>query len=234
MSRKIIVSTLVLIALIPFGALSKGINNFNQAKAAAVKINQGAQTFYCGCNIRWQGKKGAPDLQSCGYQIRKSELRAQRIEWEHVMPAWQFGHLRQCWQDGGRKSCAKDEGYRRIETDLHNLQPSIGEVNGDRNNFMYSQWNGGEGQYGRCEMKVDFKAKAAEPPALARGAIARTYFYMRDRYQLNLSRQQTQLFTAWSKQYPASRWECERDDRIAQVQGNHNPYVQQACAQRKS
>ncbi|SUH35021.1 endonuclease I [Salmonella enterica subsp. enterica] len=49
---------------------------------------------------------------------------------------------------------------------MHNLQPAIGEVNGDRGNFMYSQWNGGEGQYGQCAMKVDFKAKLAErPPA---------------------------------------------------------------------
>ena len=88
-----------------------------------------------------------------------------------------------------------------MESDMHNLQPAVGEVNGDRGNFMYSQWNGGEGQYGQCTMKVDFKDKIAEPPARARGAIARTYFYMRDRYQLNLSRQQTQLFTAWNKQY---------------------------------
>lgn len=79
---------------------------------------------------------------------------------------------------------------------MHNLQPAIGEVNGDRGNFMYSQWNGGEGQYGQCAMKVDFKAKLAEPPARARGAIARTYFYMRDQYQLKLSRQQTQLLTS--------------------------------------
>src|SRR5476651_1551779 len=215
MSRKIVVSALIFTALLSLSALSKGINNFTQAKAEAVKINQGAQTFYCGCDISWQGKKGTPDLQSCGYQVRKSELRAQRIEWEHVMPAWQFGHLRQCWQEGGRKSCTKDDGYGQIETD------------------MYTQWNGGEGQYGRCEMKIDFKAKAAEPPARARGAIARTYFYMRDRYQLNLSRQQTQLFTAWDRQYPVSGWECERDNRIANVQGNHNPYVLQACQQRK-
>lgn len=112
------------------------------------------------------------------------------------MPAWQFGHQRQCWQEGGRKNCAKDPEYRKMESDMHNLQPAVGEVNGDRGNFMYSQWNGGEGQYGQCTMKVDFKDKIAEPPARARGAIARTYFYMRDRYQLNLSRQQTQLFTA--------------------------------------
>jgi hypothetical protein len=43
-----------------------------------------------------------------------------------------------------------------------------GEVNGDRGNFMYSQWNGGEGQYGQC-MKVDLKIKSPSPlPALAR------------------------------------------------------------------
>ncbi len=27
--------------------------------------------------------------------------------------------------------------------------------------------------------------------------------------------------------YPVTDWECERDERIAKVQGNHNPYVQQ-------
>lgn len=121
-----------------------------------------------------------------------------------------------------------------MESDMHNLQPAVGEVNGDRGNFMYSQWNGGEGQYGQCTMKVDFKDKIAEPPARARGAIARTYFYMRDRYQLNLSRQQTQLFTARNKQYPVTARECERDERIAKVQGNHNPYVQQACQRKRA
>ncbi|EIC82508.1 deoxyribonuclease I [Serratia sp. M24T3] len=205
------------------------INNFSQAKAAAVKINHDAPTFYCGCKVSWNGKKGTPDLQSCGYVPRKSAQRASRIEWEHVVPAWEFGHQRQCWQKGGRKNCAKDAGYRQIETDLHNLEPSIGEVNGDRNNFQYSQWNSPADQYGHCEMKVDFKAKVAEPPVRARGAIARTYFYMRDRYNLSLSRQQTQLFNAWNKLYPVTPWECERDNRIAVVQGNHNNYVQQAC-----
>lgn len=174
------------------------------------------------------------DLASCGYKVRKNENRASRIEWEHVVPAWQFGHQRQCWQDGGRKNCAKDPVYRKMESDMHNLQPAVGEVNADRGNFMYGQWNGGEGQYGRCEMKIDFKAKLAEPPASARGVIARTYFYMRDQYQLTLSRQQTQLFTAWDKLYPVTDWECTRESRIAQVQGNHNPYVQRACMARKS
>ncbi|MBH3023480.1 deoxyribonuclease I [Serratia ureilytica] len=227
---------ILFMAVFAAGAVqAHGINNFSQAKAAAAKINRDAPgSFYCGCRIDWQGKKGIPDLAGCGYQVRKNAQRAQRIEWEHVVPAWQFGHQLQCWQDGGRKNCNKDATYRQIETDLHNLQPAIGEVNGDRNNFMYSQWNGGAGQYGQCPMKGDFKNKQAEPPARARGAIARTYFYMRDRYQLRLSRQQTQLFEVWNRQYPVSQWECQREARIAKVQGNHNPYIQQACQQRKS
>lgn len=221
--------------LSPLAAYSFSLNNyhqnsFGQAKEYAAKLNADAPgSFYCGCKIVWKGKKGIPDLASCGYQVRKNANRAKRIEWEHVVPAWTFGHQRQCWQKGGRKQCAKDAGYRRIETDLHNLQPAIGEVNGDRGNFMYSQWNGSERQYGQCEMKIDFKNKLAEPPARARGAIARTWLYMRDRYQISLSKQQTQLMNAWNKLYPATPWECERDNRIAKVQGNPNPYVQQAC-----
>lgn len=233
MSRKTLLLLTLLVA--PLSAYSLSFtnyhqNNFSQAKAYAAQINADAPAdFYCGCKISWHGKKGVPDLNSCGYSVRKNANRAERIEWEHVMPAWEFGHQRQCWQNGGRKSCSKDADYRRIESDLHNLQPAIGEVNGDRNNFQYSQWNGGEQQYGQCGMKVDFKQKLAQPPERARGAIARTYFYMRDQYHLRLSRQQTQLFTAWDKQYPVTSWECERDNRIAKVQGNHNSYVQQAC-----
>ena len=233
MSRKMICAVALLLSPLAAQAIALNNyhqNNFQQAKTFAAAINADAPgSFYCGCKISWQGKKGIPDLNSCGYQVRKNANRAGRIEWEHVMPAWEFGHQRQCWQNGGRKNCSKDADYRRIESDLHNLQPAIGEVNGDRGNFAYSQWNGGEQQYGQCAMKVDFKNKQAEPPARARGAIARTYFYMRDQYHLRLSRQQTQLFTVWDKLYPVSSWECERDQRIARAQGNHNPYVQQAC-----
>ncbi|GKX60577.1 deoxyribonuclease I [Leminorella grimontii] len=204
--------------------------SFSQAKRLAVEIHkEKALTFYCGCKIRWQGKKGIPDLKSCGYKIRHNEERARRIEWEHVVPAWQFGHQRQCWQNGGRKNCTKDPVYNVMETDLHNLQPSIGEVNDDRSNFRFEQWNGLGEQYGQCQMKIDFKDRAVEPPERARGAIARTYFYMRDRYRLTLSKQQAELFRVWDMLYPATSWECERNRRILQVQGNDNPYVTKRC-----
>lgn len=67
----------------------------------------------------------------------KENLRAKRIEWEHVMPAHNFAHHLPCWKEGGRKACKKDKTFKTMEADMHNLVPEIGEVNADRSNFRY-------------------------------------------------------------------------------------------------
>ncbi|XBC40611.1 MAG: endonuclease [Buchnera aphidicola (Nurudea yanoniella)] len=210
----------------------RNYKNFYHAKLEAQKINFYApSSFYCGCKISWIKKRGTPQLKSCGYKIRKNAIRAHRIEWEHVVPAWKFGHLQACWKKGGRKNCSNNENYEKIETDLHNLQPVIGEINADRSNFEYGQLkNETKYQYGYCSMKIDFKNKIAEPPNASKGAIARTYFYMNEKYQLNISKKQMKLFYEWDKKYPVSSWECKRDNLISNVQGNHNPYVYHNCA----
>ncbi|MGB2079810.1 MAG: endonuclease [Vibrio sp.] len=208
-------------------------SSFSQAKRLSTEIYAISKqpSFYCGCDIQWENKKGQPDLKSCGYKVRKQEKRAARIEWEHVVPAWQFGHQLQCWQKGGRKECSKNNPqFKTMEGDMHNLTPAIGEVNGDRSNYNFSQWNGSRGvSYGRCDMQVDFKGRSVMPPERSRGAIARTYLYMNQKYQFALSSSQKKLMQAWDKTYPASSWECERDEKIAKVQGNHNPFVLSNC-----
>jgi len=211
-----------------FSALAQ---DFNQAKRQGVTLYRDHPvTFYCGCTIRYEGKRMLPDWESCGYVPRKQPKRAARIEWEHIMPAWEFGHQRQCWQQGGRKNCAKsDEGFRQMEGDLHNLVPAIGEVNGDRANYRFQQWNGVAGQYGACPMVVDFAKRRAQPPEASRGAIARAYLYMAQRYDLRIAEQQLKLFNAWNKQYPADAWECQRNRRIAQLQGQVNPFITEQC-----
>ena len=208
--------------------------NFSDAKRKAQKIYRDLpmRSFYCGCDIRLNGKRWEVDLPSCGYQVRKRAERAERIEWEHLVPAWEFGHQLQCWQQGGRKACAgNDKQFMRMEADLHNLVPAIGEVNGDRSNFRFSQWNGQRGQYGQCDMAIDFKGRRAQPPAHARGAIARSYLYMKQTYGLKIASAQLKLFEAWDKSYPVDTIECQRDALIAKTQGNHNPFVSRGCAQ---
>ncbi|MCV6612354.1 MAG: endonuclease [Amphritea sp.] len=201
-------------------------SSFSKSKRILAELYQEQQeTFYCSCSYEAQGKKLRPDWDSCGYQPRKNANRASRIEWEHVVPAWAFGHQRQCWQNGGRKACHKDPEFRRMEADLHNLVPAVGEVNGDRSNFSFAQLEGEQRRYGQCDMEVDFKARKVEPPAHRRGDIARTYFYMRDQYGLVISRKQQQLFTAWHRLDPVDDWEIRRNKLISAVQGNGNPYI---------
>ncbi|QNS02073.1 MAG: endonuclease [Buchnera aphidicola (Pentalonia nigronervosa)] len=210
---------------------TNNIKSFYYAKTEAIKIHKNAPgSFYCGCKIVWKEKKGIPILSSCGYKIRKNKNRATRIEWEHVMPAWQFGNKEKCWKTGGRKKCMENKKYENIASDLHNLQPSIGEINSDRSNFMYGKIDKNIQQYGRCQMKIDFKKKIAEPPARARGAIARTYFYMSKKYKIYLSKQQKIMFTKWNKEFPVTPWECKREKIIFQKQGNHNEYVRKQCS----
>jgi deoxyribonuclease I len=214
--------------------------SFRSAKTTANKIYQThLKTFYCGCDLKPIGRKNklTPDMKACGYKPRVSitrkgnpNQRAKRIEWEHVFSAWSFGNQRQCWKKGGRKNCSKNDPiFKQMESDLHNLTPAIGELNGDRSNFRFAMLPGEPRKYGTCDFEVDFKSRKTEPPENIRGDIARINFYMRDQYQLILSKSQTQLFTAWGKQDPVSKWECRRDGLITGVQGNSNPYVSNQC-----
>ncbi len=198
--------------------------NFQAAKQVAWQIHADDQrTFYCGC--RYEGSR--VDLASCGYQPRKNAQRASRLEWEHVVPAWVIGHQRQCWQKGGRSHCsANDPVFARAEADLHNLVPAIGEVNGDRSNYPFTdRLAANPSQYGQCAMVVDFRSRKAMPPEHTRGAIARTYLYMHEHYQLRMSKQDRQLYEAWHRMYPASEQERRRNQAIACEMGWGNPWV---------
>ncbi|MEW9862252.1 endonuclease [Pseudomonas putida] len=214
-------------------ALANPPATFTEAKVVAkqkVYLDQASSAMgdlYCGCKWTWVGKSGGRiDAASCGYQTRKQQNRAERTEWEHIVPAHTFGNQRQCWKNGGREHCVdNDPVFRAMEADLFNLYPAVGEVNGDRSNFNYGMVTGNAGEYGQCTTKVDFVQRTAEPRDEVKGLVARTTFYMFDRYKLNMSRQQQQLLMAWDKQHPVSAWEKERDRRIAAIMGHANPFV---------
>ncbi|MEJ6474950.1 endonuclease [Pseudoalteromonas piscicida] len=200
---------ILLLSLFAFTAHAQSFTSFYQAKQYLSKqVSDETRTLYCGCNIKKQEKKLVPDTASCGYTPRlpytrsgKVNARAHRIEWEHIVSAWEFGHQLQCWQDGGRKHCRKvSEQFRKMEADIHNLAPAIGEVNGDRSNFRFGMLPSTEAKYGACPVKIDFKLRRIEPPHYARKRIAEAYFYMEKTYGLKISAQQRKLFTAWQKQ----------------------------------
>ena len=199
--------------------------SFSESKKLLKEIYKDHQTtFYCGCKYNPLDKDNMIDRNSCGYVPRneltkkgKENERANRIEWEHIMPAENFGRHLACWKDGGRKACSKDPIFNKMEADMHNLVPAIGELNADRSNFRYGADKPKVGMYGECKFEVDFDANRAYVRDEIKGDIARAYLYMSKTYNINLSDQERKLMEAWNKQDPIDEWEIEKNKRIENI-----------------
>lgn len=240
--RKVLLSALLAALLLPALTLAAGNttnDSFSKAKKMLGQVYADHRvTFYCGATYDERGNVTLPD----GFETPKHEKRADRIEWEHALPAENFGQTFVEWREGspecvdnrgkafkGRKCAEKvNPEYRMMQADMYNLYPAIGAVNAMRSNFNYQMLAGEPATFGTCDMKI--ADRKAEPPARARGQIARTYFYMQDAYsRYHMSRQQEQLMGAWDRQHPVDAWECSRAKRIEAMQGNENKFVKQPC-----
>jgi deoxyribonuclease-1 len=234
MKKLSLIPVLLLLLLIPaicFAGSSntqRGNNwnqSFNKAKRTLERqvYFDHRETIYCGAEFTADKQVIPPQ----GFSTSKYSKRAKRIEWEHVVPAENFGRSFTEWRDGdsrcvdkrgksfkGRKCAEKvNTEYRYMQSDLYNLYPAIGAVNAMRQNYNFT-------------MLPDIENSKAEPPVESRGRIARTYKYMEWAYpRYKMSKPQRKLMDAWDKMYPTSQWECVRAKRIQQIQGSKNPFV---------
>lgn len=121
-----------------------------------------------------------------------------------------------------------------MESDLYNLVPAIGEVNGRRSNYSMAIIPGEAREFGACD--VEIAGRKIEPRPEIRGDVARIYFYMAKAYPGRgiISRKNRKLFAAWDKADPVDEWECKRAKMIARVQGNVNGVVMSRCRARKA
>jgi deoxyribonuclease-1 len=191
------------------------------------------------------------DLAACGYVPARDAARAERIEWEHAVPAAAFGHTFAEWREGhpkcldgrgkafrGRK-CARiaSAEFSRIEADLHNLFPVVGEVNGLRSDFPMGLAAEGASvddsarsrastfRFGACQSAIEHGVFM--PRREVRGDLARAYKYMDASYPERhlVDDAHRAIFDAWSAEDPPDAWERERNKRIAARQGNPNPFI---------
>ena len=170
---KVFLSITISLLFIPLVVLSQNttITSFSKSKKQLAKVYQDNPiTLYCGCSF--EDKK--PNFSSCGYIPKKNNKRANRIEWEHVVPAYTFGIFFSEWTVGHPK-CVKKNGkkykaqrctskvnkeFMKMEADMFNLFPAIGEVNGLRSNYPMTIIEGEEREFGKCD--VEFKRSKVE------------------------------------------------------------------------
>ncbi|MCF7498013.1 endonuclease [Vibrio sp. L5-1] len=237
--KRAFVTTVLLFPLYVFA----GNNHIESFSTAKKQLEQSVyfdhrKTLYC--NASFDGQKFI--IPPPGFKSDKYEKRAKKVEWEHVVPAENFGRTFIEWREGdelcvnskgqaykGRRCANKaNQEYRLMQSDLYNLFPAIGSVNAMRSNYNFTMLPNEQSDFGLCAMKIS--ERKVEPPMSARGRIARTYLYMEETYaRYNMSKQQRQLMMAWDKQFPVSTWECKRADRIELIQGNVNTILKKRC-----
>ena len=129
---------ILLLTLLPIVQLWGADASFTASKRLLKTVYEEHQrTFYCDCSYSYENKGNMIDRDSCGYLPRnpktkkgKENQRARRIEWEHVMPAENFGRHLPCWKEGGRQHCREVSAtFREMEADMMNLVPAVGELN---------------------------------------------------------------------------------------------------------
>jgi deoxyribonuclease-1 len=194
-------------------------------------------TLYCAASYDAGGNISLPE----GFVAAQHSSRALRMEWEHIVPAENFGRSFREWREGhplctrdGKafkgRSCAEkaSKEYRRMHADMHNLAPAIGAVNAARKNHNFALLPEATSAFGSCPVKI--LGNKVEPPERARGLIARSYLYMQAAYpRYKMGRPQRQLMEAWNRAYPPDAWECTRARRIAALQGNANEVTERRC-----
>ena len=160
-------------------AANQEIDSFNKAKRLLETqvYNNHRTTIYCGAEFGPDKKVMPPK----GFITAKYINRSKKIEWEHVVPAENFGRTFTEWRDGhklcvngkrkpfkGRRCAEKvNTEYRYMQSDMYNLYPAIGAVNALRSNYSFTVLPAAQSDFGSCDMKVD--NRKAEPPERARG-----------------------------------------------------------------
>jgi endonuclease I len=123
-------------------------------------------------------------------------------------------------------------------TDLHHIRPCYVTVNSRRGNLDFDE--GGSLVPGTTDAYID--ADSFEPPDEVKGDIARMLFYMAVRYEGDVAGEldleindfvnndgpyigRISVLLLWNEMDPPDTFEQTRNDRIEELQGNRNPFI---------
>lgn len=178
------------------------IEDINQAQQLFWQLYpKGGWTLYCGEHFDRESKVSIETVYSMSWV--SSFLSCNTVE--------------QC-----RES---NKQFRRIESDLHNLYPALSMIIQARKDDHYGLVAGEYREYFECDFEHDGKDHLVEPRTIARGNIARSIFYMHNRYDLPIRPDVLNMLLNWNMADPPSKDEIRRNSLIEQIQGTRNPYI---------
>ncbi|HAE38078.1 MAG TPA: hypothetical protein DCG57_05490 [Candidatus Riflebacteria bacterium] len=107
------------------------------------------------------------------------------------------------------------------KSDMHHLFPTDPVANSTRSSLPFGLVDRPAWQAGGSECDL----KRFEVRKKSRGNTARAIFYFATRYGKTISSDEEQILRGWHREDPVDANERARNDRVEEVQGNRNPFI---------
>jgi hypothetical protein len=116
------------------------------------------------------------------------------------------------------------------KTDLHHLFPSDMRANSTRNNHPFADVDGVPTNSSCTDSLIGVSLSSPdivsfEPPRQHKGNVARAIYYFSIRYKMPIAESEAEYLRVWNAEDPVDAAEIVRNDKIMNVQGNRNPFV---------
>lgn len=158
----------------------------------------------------------------CAVSRNNTQIMAEKVAVDQVYPTRWIADANGC---SDKQSCDV-EAYVNASSDLHHMWPALPKYKNLR------------GQLPFIEVTIDASvidpgcdfsqsSKGVEPRNYAKGEIARSFLYQLWKYKLP-HHDLLPLMVKWSNKYAPSTEEKWRNDKIEKVQGNRNPFIDDA------
>ena len=185
----------------------KRARKFIMQKIHLQEDRDGFFVFDVYCNDKFRRNVGPSDMPD-----------HKRLNIEHTWPRSRFGV-----NEGTKK-------FSQMEADLHHLFPTNSVANSTRGSYKFSQFQISGVPLFECEAsKKGYITRTGddgfEPPAQHKGNVARALFYMAVRYDLRISADEEFFLRQWNIMDPVDEEEIRRNDKIEEIQGNRNPFI---------
>jgi endonuclease I len=116
----------------------------------------------------------------------------------------------------------KSGRFQEARADIFHLFPSEIQINGLRGSLPFRECGHESDVEGAiCESST----RGFEPPDEHKGVVARAMFYISVLYGLSIDQHQEKTLRDWAATHPVSNTEVRRADKIKEVQGNRNPFI---------
>jgi hypothetical protein len=115
------------------------------------------------------------------------------------------------------------------KSDLHHLFPTDSKANSIRSSYPFGEVKNVKWTQGGSKFGTDAQGRLVfEPPAEHKGNVARALFYFSTVYKKPIPAADEAILKKWNVQDKVDAAEVARNDAIQGVQGNRNPFVDDA------